>query len=548
MAAMRSTKTRRRLLGFLGILQLLALFAAATARAGDDTGALDPILDLFVKKGFVTQKEVEKVKAEAEFNRTNRLSGTRLMPSHWKLNQGVKRMELFGDARLRYEDRSVEDSGGNSIDLQRFRYSLRLGLRGNLFDDFYYGFRLATASNPRSSWVTFGSSSSSGPYQGPFGKSSASINIDRIYLGWRPEQWANLTFGKMPNPLFTTPMVWDGDLNPEGGAERFHYTVGRADFFANFGQFLYADLNPNSASGGLGINGLTGQKTDNIFLLAWQGGLNYHITTNVSAKIGATLYNYIGLQRSSQFDNQPLSPYFGDPYVGEGAYYYYGGTPPYTAAGVSGYRPGQTFNLGQGGYGSVSFPFNQVGLDHLLVVEVPFEFNFKLSRFDAQLFGDVAYNLEGAQRAEAAAAAYNYILSQNPSGSAQVHTLTPQKNDDKAYQVGFAIASRGGLGLVDGKTAKRHAWELKTYWQHVEQYALDPNLIDSDFFEGRENLEGIYLALGYGFTDNLIGTFRYGYASRINKLLGTGGSNQDIPQMNPINHFELFQVDLTCKF
>ncbi len=46
----------------------------------------------------------------------------------------------------------------------------------------------------------------------------------------------------------------------------------------------------------------------------------------------------------------------------------------------------------------------------------------------------------------------------------------------------------------------------------------------------------------------MIATFRYGYAWRINKLLGTGGSNQDIPQINPIDRFNVLQLDLTLRF
>ena len=61
-------------------------------------------------------------------------------------------------------------------------------------------------------------------------------------------------------------------------------------------------------------------------------------------------------------------------------------------------------------------------------------------------------------------------------------------------------------------------------------------------------MEGFYSALAYGFSDNIIGTVRYGYAKRINDKLGTGGSNQDIPQINPINHYYLLQVDLTFRF
>jgi len=510
----------------------------------------DPLLDLFIQKGFVTQQEAEKVKAEADAVRTNDMQMPRVPESPWKISKGIKNVELFGDIRLRYEDRLAEDPASSGIDMQRFRYSVRVGLRGEVFDNFYYGFRLETGANPRSSFVTLGTSTSSSgtPYQGPFGKSTASINIGQAYLGWRPWDWVDLTVGKMPNPLYTTPMVWSGNINPEGFAERFKYTVGQADFFANFGQFLYADLNPDSASKGLGINGNFGQKTDNIFLLAWQGGLKYNFTTNVSAKVAATLYDYLGLQRSfatgSASLTTPLSPYFGDPYVGEGAYYYAGGSP--NAPGYSGYSPGSTFNGPSGGYGSLSFPFNQVGLNHLLVVEVPFEFNFKISKLDARVFGDAAYNLQGSQRAEDAAAAYQAILGLT-QGSLP-HIFSAQKSDVKAYQIGFDIGSRDSLGLVNGSTSKKNTWELKTYWQHVEQYALDPNLLDTDFFEGRENLQGVYAAFAYGFTDNFIGAFRFGHASRINSLLGTGGSSQDIPQLNPINDFDIYQVDLTFRF
>jgi hypothetical protein len=537
---MSLTRTNCRMAWLKSVPAMLAMCAASEGMCADSSNTDDPILDLFVQKGFVTQQEAEKVKAEAEAMRTNEMQMPQMPESKWKISKGLKDIELFGDIRLRYEDRSAADPGGNSIDLQRWRYAVRLGLRGEVFDDFYYGMRIDTAANPRSSWISFGSSSSGTPYQGPFGKSTAGINIGQAYLGWRPEEWVDVTLGKMPNPLYTTPMVWDGDINPEGAAERFNYTVGEADFFATFGQFIYEDLNPNSVSGGLGINGLTGQDTDNIFQLAWQAGLKYHFTANTSAKIAATIYQYIGLQRSSVTSGTGLSPYFGDPYVGEGAALLI----PGNSAGYSGYGTSSTLP----GYGSLGFPINQVGLDHLLVLELPFEFDFKISKLDAQMFGDFAYNLEGAQRAEDAAAAYTYYLSQGLNSTVKSSPFSPQRDDVKAYQIGIAVASSGSLGLTSGSNLRKHAWELKTYWQHIEQYALDPNILDSDIFEGRENLEGVYVALAYGITDNFIGTVRYGHANRINDKLGTGGSNQDVPYVNPINSFDLFQVDLTFKF
>jgi hypothetical protein len=487
--------------------------------------ARDPLLDLMIQKGMLTHDEAAKVKAEADALRTNALSHA--MPpaeSKWRISKAVKDLDLFGDVRLRFEDRRATTPVGDRLELDRGRFALRLGLRGDLFDDFYFGFRLETSSNPRSPWVTFGSSS-----PGPFGKSNDGVDVGQAYIGWRLGDWLDITAGKMPNPLYTTPMVWDTDLNPEGIAERFKYTVGNADFFANFGQFLYQDNNPNFISGSLVpyVASPSRQQSgaETTFLLAWQAGVNYRFTETVSAKIAGTLYDYIGLATNV------FSSGIGDSFIGEGAY---GGPGSGTINGLT----------SQNGV-----LYNQIGVNNLLVVDVPFEVNFKIKQLNARVFGDFAYNLEGTQRATDA---YNALALQSqiasPGSTPPLLGYGAQRNDVKAYQMGFGIGNGDNLGLVYGTVAKRHTWEFRTYWQHVEQYALDPNLLDSDFFEGRGNLEGIYTALAYGFTQNVIGTVRYGYASRINNKLGTGGSNLDIPQLNPIEHYNLLQLDLTVRF
>lgn len=530
----------RPLAAFLGFL---LGFAALQGHCADPN---DPILNLLLQKGIVTEQEVEKAKAQAEAIRTNELAN--LMPpmeSKWRIGNAIKNIELFGDIRMRYEDRRGTTPDNSRLQLDRARFALRLGLRGDLYDNFYYGLRLETAANPRSPWVTLGTASSGIPYNGPYGKSTSILYVGQIYLGWRPGNYFDLTLGRMPNPLYTTPMVWDSDLNPEGLAERFKYTVGEADFFATFGQFLYQDTNPTFSSGGfgnsLGLNPLLGQQTTPIFQLAYEGGITYHFPKDITAKVAAAVYQYLGMQTN-------VSPFFGDPFVGEGAFTGPGSAWPVN--GVSGYGTSSSL-LGQS---SLGFPNNQVGLNHLLILEIPAEVNFNIWKFNARLFGDFAYNLEGAQRAEDAAAGYaTYLAQQAAGGTISVKPFPAQRNDVKAYQIGFGIGNQGHVygpmqGLVYGTVSKKHSWEFRTYWQHVEQYALDPNIIDSDFFEGRGNLEGIYAALAYGFTDNVIGTLRYGYAHRINELLGTGGSNQDMPQINPIEAYNLLQVDLTMRF
>ncbi|HXD00385.1 MAG TPA: putative porin [Verrucomicrobiae bacterium] len=515
-------------IGGAGVLASLALAGGASAQSSD------PLLNALIKKGILTEDEAKSIKAEADAAQSNNIP---VIPSKWKISDGIKSVELFGDVRFRYEYRSASDPSGGFLAMNRYRYALRFGLRGDLADDFNYGFRLETAANPRSPWVTFGSSTTGVPYQGPFGKSTAGVNVGEIYLGWHPEDWFDITVGKMPQPLYTTSMVWDTDINPEGLAERFHYKVGEANFFGNFGQFIYQDTDPTSLSAtGLVPSIPSGQGTRIPVLLAWQAGLVYQIETNMSFKVATTLYNYTShgqntAQRVPPLPGNPpavVGPGFSDTFVGEGSSLN-GAITPAPYSGYSGYPNGQFSG----------FTTDQTGINDLLIVDVPFEFNFKISTLNAKIFSDIAENLNGHERANAAVAA---------AAAQDGLTIPLHQNQDKAYQFGVAIGQHDGLGLVYGSTLKKGMWEARAYWQHIEQYALDPNLLDSDFFEGRGNLQGVYFATAYGLSDNIIATLRGGYAHRIDQQLGTGGSNQDMPWVNPINRYELMQVDLTYRF
>lgn len=519
-------------------LLLLALVGSASVLSASES--TDPALNLLLEKGIISQQEYDRAKAEAAaIARTNATSLSEAQfaaasASKWRISDAIKSVELFGDIRLRYEGRSATDPANGHIDLKRYRYALRGGLRGELFDDFYYGFRLDTGVNPRSAWVTFGSSSSGTPYEGPFGKSTAGINVSQIYLGWRPADWLDVAIGKLPQPLYTTPMTWDSDLDPEGIAEHFKHTVGAVDFFANFGQYIYQDISPQRTSQGY-FNILGYDNSAPPLLLAWQLGLNYHATEKLSFKVAPTLYNYTGHGASAADEFNNPTPDFNGIFVGQGS-----------TIGVNGGSP--FYNLANGqSLPSDGFFANQTGINNLLILDIPWEVNYQMNKIALKLFGDYAQNLDGAERAQAA-----YDQSRNttlfPVSSGIIPIPSPQRNDIKAYQAGFAIGNKDSLGMVYGTTARKNGWEFRTYWQHIEQYALDPNLLDSDFFEGRGNLEGVYAAFAYGFTGNLIGTIRYGYAKRINKNLGTGGSNQDIPQMNPIDEYDLFQIDLGFRF
>src|SRR5579863_5356767 len=125
---------------------------AASATATFAADSVDSLLDALVKKGVLTQNEAMDIK---EVNTTN----IAVMPaSKWKISDAIKSIGLYGDVRFRYDYRGVDNpqkgglTTGDTYYRERFRYALRAGIRGDLYDNWNYGIRLETSANPRSPW------------------------------------------------------------------------------------------------------------------------------------------------------------------------------------------------------------------------------------------------------------------------------------------------------------------------------------------------------------------------------------------------------------
>ena len=265
----------------------------------------------------------------------------------WKLSTSITEIELYGDVRLRYDYRAGETKSTGPVALppangvagvndwqerERERYRLRLGLRGTLLDDWFFGVRLETNNSNRSTNVTFGddTASSTPGGGGPFEKNSDTVYVGQAYGGYKGFPGFTFTAGRMPNPLVTTRMVWDPDINPEGLAEQWKHTFvfgaepppppsfskdsskdGKAvvaskppepfltlDVFANFGQFVYDDANPENPLGPRATTKANGEtqlvpNTD-AFLLAWQVGARFNFPHNFYFQLAPTMYNYTG--------------------------------------------------------------------------------------------------------------------------------------------------------------------------------------------------------------------------------------------------------------
>jgi hypothetical protein len=437
-------------------------------------------------------------------------------------------MELYGDVRLRYaynggrtDDTPLAAPGPGVAgfhdwqERERERYRIRLGLRGTLLDDWFFGVRLETNASNRSTNVTFGGDSANGP----FSKNDDGVFVGQAYGGYKGLPDTTLTVGRMPNPLVNTLMVWDPDINPEGLAEQWKHTFvfgggapppapsfgkdgyskdGKAvvsplppsepflklDLFANFGQFVYDDASPSNP---LGTRSTTTQPTGekqltpdtNAFLLAWQVGARFNFPRNFYFQLAPTLYNYTGNGKDFNI-------------------HYQGGDPTLTNA--------------------KSLAQNQNGINSLFVFDIPAEIGWKMWGVPMRIFGDFATNFEADDRAAAAG--------------------HPGKGDQRyAFQIG------GGVGQLKAK----HDWQIDVWYQQSEQYALDPNLVDDDIFDARLNMQGVAAKVGYNLSAAVNLSLTYNYGWRYDNSLGTGGTPIAIG-INPLDRYQLFFADLNIKF
>ena len=99
----------------------------------------------------------------------------------------------------------------------------------------------------------------------------------------------------MPNPFYTTSMIWADDLNPAGAAEQCDHTFGNGlEVFATAGQFVYQAAAGNGVTNGIGAD----TSNYNTFMYGEQVGFKYNFDKNTFFKAGATMYTYSGTKGS----------------------------------------------------------------------------------------------------------------------------------------------------------------------------------------------------------------------------------------------------------
>lgn len=464
----------------------------------------------------------EAVDANANNNTSEAPSADKL-----KISAPVEAISLYGEVRLRYFTNIGEAAARDTEDWgqrERLRYRFRLGADIKLVENWWVGIQFETGNVARSANVTLGENpifaKSTPPVLRKDGTVASNINYgDTVFLGRvflkYSNDWLTVQGGKIPNPFVTSRMVWDPDLSPEGFSEQFRYTIGAPkettdgytkdgkeivtttksqsdftlDLFANFGQFIYSDVgfenNFNTYNAASNVFSSTPNGTD-LWMFGWQMGATANFNKTTSLQVAPALFNYTG--SGSRLASGPFN--------------------------------GDNAIIVQN---SDSIPslitFNQTGVNDLLVMELPTEFDWKWWGIPFSIFGDYAHNFDSGERAAKAG--------------------HPGRNEGTAYQVGAAI----------GQAKTKGGFELRGWWQHSEAFALDQNIIDDDIFDGRLNFEGFYVQATYMLTDATSIILQGCHGNRIDDTLGTPGFGAlGTPAGFPLQSMTLVYADLNIKF
>lgn len=434
-----------------------ALLCAGTAFAQDS----GPLIDILVKKGLINDQEAEDLRAELVKDFASNTAAGKL-----NLSTPLTEFRIAGDVRIRYEGRGGELTNGDDLARDRFRYRMRAALTGKLVNNWAFGIRLETATGNRSSNVTMGDDA------GPFAKTNDGVFVGQIYATWTPTAEWTLTAGRMANPLVTTSMVWDGDINPEGLAETFRTRRENNEFFATAAQFLYSTSGTQDPFAAVTPANVAG--TEDLFLTAWQAGYKRYIKgATTFFQISPTLYVYVNNDR------------LGNPAA-------------FNASMVAG---------------------NTAPVNNLTVLEIPFEYNWLAGNgVPLRAWADVAINLDADQRAA-------------KFGRPDLD------GEDKAYQVGFQY----------GKATLAGEWDARVFYQSVGAFALDTNLVDSDLFDSKTNMQGWVVGGNYALGAATQLSLTYASGDRKDDTIIAAGSG-DVGANNALSKYWLLQVDLNVKF
>jgi len=181
-------------------------------------------------------------------------------------------------------------TGNTRKDRDRYRLRARLGLLAKLSESWSGGLRLTTGTTTDrvSTNQTLGQD-----------WNKYTLVVDRAYLKYDPAEWLSITGGRIPNPWFSTDLVWDDDLNFEGLAATFKPVLANNTVkpFLTLGAFPVREERPPVADGR--------------WFMGVQGGTQWDFSSSTRLKVGLAWFDYRNIEgRVEPLNSEPggLSP------------------------------------------------------------------------------------------------------------------------------------------------------------------------------------------------------------------------------------------------
>jgi hypothetical protein len=215
------------------------LLAAATPVAAQ---SVDALLDTLVNKGVLTVKEANDLREKSDQDYGTAFAAKTGVPD-W-----VTAFKINGDFRGRYE--GFYANNPNFPDTGRWRYRARIGFVAVMKEQFEVGLKLGSG-NLDGGIPTGGIDPISNNQTMQNNGSKKGIFIDQAYAKWAPltspDLTGAITFGKMQNPLLFSPLVFDADYTPEGGAIQLAHTFNaKHNLSLASGAFIFDEISTSS--------------------------------------------------------------------------------------------------------------------------------------------------------------------------------------------------------------------------------------------------------------------------------------------------------------
>ncbi len=432
------------------------------------TGAGEKVVRVPYVPESVKREIREQIKQEVVAQaKTERWGDANVLPD-W-----INRLKWEGDIRLRYQTDRFPSSnttppqvfaaaGQNGVtntteQRDRARLRARLGLLAQVTPGISAGFRLTTGNtlDPVSTNQTLGT------YANKY-----TLVFDRAYLKLDPWESFTVSGGRIPNPYFSTDLVWDDDLNFEGVAASFRKSNASIDAFRPFvtlGAYSLQEFERSNT-----------QLAKNKWFWGAQGGFEWRGSDQARFKLGLAYYDFLNVKGIPN----PIGTNGAGPYDPTNAFFRQKGNT--------------TFDINNNNI-NPNIPLYGLAADFKLVNLTG---SLDLAHFDpvhVMLTGDYVKNV-GYNQAEIAA--------------------RTNRTDTVPEVTGWQGRITVGMPVI----RDLHDWQIFGGYRYVQRDAVLDAFTDSDFHLGGTDTKGYFIGASYGVDKNTWLSLRWLSADQISGL------------------------------